>query len=46
MNIDNLETKVDDMITLVSALSKEIAEIKKAKKPATKKAAPKKKAVK
>lgn len=45
-HIDHLETKVDDMITLVSALSKEIAELKRAKKPAPKKTAPKKKAVK
>lgn len=44
-HIDHLETKVDDMITLVSALSEEIAELKKPKKAAPKKAV-KKKAVK
>tara|TARA_R100000278_G_scaffold46215_2_gene40176 strand:- start:9912 stop:10118 length:207 start_codon:yes stop_codon:yes gene_type:complete len=45
VHVDALETKVDDMITLVSALSKEIAELKKPKKAAPKKAV-KKKAVK
>ena len=41
VHVDALESKVDDMITLVGALSKEIAELKKGKAPA-KKAAPKK----
>jgi len=41
-HIDALETKVDDMITLVKVLSDELAELKKADKKPVKKAAAKK----